>query len=73
MTDIISRLPPEMMKKSGRQATVIFRDGTEEKLYHLARRGNYHIVSREPYAAVRRYRDIELIAGSEIERIVFAE
>lgn len=73
MADTISRLPPELIKNSGRKATVVLLDGTEEAVYHLARRGNYEVVSKEPYTAVQRYRDIELIVSSEIKEIIFSE
>lgn|GEM_PF-2575054 len=71
LAQIISQLPPELIKANGRQATVIMLDGSEESVYHLARRNNYHVVSKEPYTALKQFRDIELIAASEVREIVF--
>ncbi len=72
MAAVINRLPPGLLKQSGRLATLTWHNGQQEEFYYLAEREGYHIVSKEPYIAIRNFRDFELIRADEIASVRFA-
>jgi hypothetical protein len=73
MESLINTLPPELIRQKGRRAVVTLISGEEEEFLYLGKHKDALVVSREPYVALKPYRDIQLLRSSHVAEVRFLD
>ena len=73
MESLINTLPPDLIRQKGRRAVITLTSGELEECFYLGRHKDALVISREPYVALKPFRDIHLIRDVHVEDIRFLD
>ena len=73
MESLINTLPPELIRQKGRRAIITLVSGEREEYLFLGKHKDALVISREPYVAVKPYRDIHLIREAQVQDIQYLD
>ncbi len=73
MESLINTLPPDLIRQKGRRAVITLTSGEEEECFYLGKHKDALVISREPYVALKPYRDIHLVRSAHVADLRFLD